>query len=140
MARTRGGRAVTAIPVPATPQEFFDGSESGLRIYAAIAAVIDHLDDVETRVSKSEIAFRTRTVFAYVWRPSRYVKTDVPVVLSIAVSVRVDSLRFKSVVNPVQDRWVHNLELRQPAEVDQEVAEWLRLAYRSSLQDQDLCR
>ena len=128
------------IPVPTTPQEFFDGSETGLRIFAAIAAVIGHLDDVETRISKSQIAFRTPRGFAYVWRPSRYLKTDVPVVLSIALPVRIDSVRFKSVVNPARDTWMHHLELREPAEVDHEVAEWLRMAYRSRLQEQDLSR
>jgi hypothetical protein len=119
------------IPVPRTPEEFFDGSETGLAVFTAIASAIADFDGVAMRISKSQIAFRTRRGFAYVWRPSRYLKTNVPVVLSIALPVRVDSPRFKSIVNPARHTWMHHLELREPADVDHEVAEWLRMAYRS---------
>lgn len=124
--------------VARTPEEFFDGSETGLAVFAAIAAVIADLDGVVMRISKSQIAFRTGRGFAYVWRPSRYLKTNVPVVLSIALPVRVDSPRFKSIVNPARDTWMHHLELRESADVDHEVAEWLRMAYRSRRPEQDL--
>jgi hypothetical protein len=81
----------------------------------------------EMRVSKSQVAFRRRRGFAYVWRPDRYLRSDVPAVLSLAADHPIASERFKEVVHPSPRVWMHHLELRDPAEVDCEVEEWLRL-------------
>ncbi len=91
--------------------------------------VIDGLGEAEVRVSKSQIAFRARRGFAYVWRPGRYVDNDVPAVLSIPLPAEDKSKRFKSVVHPSQKVWMHHLEIRDPDQVDDEVAKWLRDAY-----------
>jgi hypothetical protein len=66
-----------------------------------VTDVIDGLGEAEVRVSKSQIAFRARRGFAYVWRPGRYVDND---------------------VQPY-------LEIRDLGQVDEEVARWLRDAY-----------
>lgn len=126
--------------VPRTPEEFFEDSRTGFGIFAAIEGIVAGFDAVETRVSKSQIAFRALRGFAYVWRPSRYLHTDVPVVLSIALPERVDSPRFKSIVNPSKGAWIHHLELRSVADVDDEVASWLLLAYRSRAAKEGLLR
>lgn len=130
----------TMTRVPRTPEEFFEDSRTGLDIFTAIDGIIAGFDGVETRVSKSQIAFRALRGFAYVWRPNRYLHTDVPVVLSIALPQRVDSPRFKSIVNPSPGAWIHHLELRRVAEVDDEVASWLRAAYRSRVAKEGLMR
>jgi len=39
------------------------------------------------------------------------------------------SKRFKSVVHPSPKVWTHHLEVRDPDQVDDEVARWLRDAY-----------
>lgn len=114
---------------PTTPEEFFDGVPQGLALYREIARMAGDLGDVETRVSKSQIAFRRRTGFAYVWLPGRYVRSDVPAVLSFALRERLDSPRFKEVVHPSSNVWMHHLELHDAAELDDEVRGWLRLAY-----------
>ena len=113
---------------PRTVDEFFDGSASARAIFDRIAAMVGSFDDVETRVSKSQIAFRHQFGFAYVWRPARYLRTNVPAVLSVVLSERVDSPRFKSVVHVAPGKWMHHLELRRPDQVDNEVAMWLRTA------------
>ncbi len=75
------------------------------------------------------MAFRgRRRGFAYVWWPGRYVRSDVPAVLSIALASRLDSARFKSVVNPSPGLWMHHLELHSEDELDAEVVGWLRQA------------
>jgi hypothetical protein len=115
--------------VARTPEVFFDGHPDGLVIYRRVSEVIDGLGEAEVRVSKSQIAFRARRGFAYVWRPGRYVDNDVPAVLSIPLPAEDKSKRFKSVVHPSPKVWMHHLEIKDPDQVDEEVAGWLRDAY-----------
>jgi Domain of unknown function (DUF5655) len=117
----------TAPASPSSPEEFFAGSPTGLAICRVVQQVVDGLSGCEMRVTKSQVAFRRRRGFAYVWRPDRYLTSDVPAVLSIGADHPIASDRFKEVVHPSPRVWMHHIELREPAEVDDEVAEWLRL-------------
>jgi hypothetical protein len=116
--------------VPQTPEGFFAGHDDGLAVYRAVAEAVAALGPCETRVSKSQIAFRRRRGFAYVWRPGQYVASDVPAVLSVALDRRVESSRFKQVAHPAARVWMHHLELRDPLEVDNEVRGWLEESWR----------
>ena len=52
----------------ATPEDFFEGSDRGLVLYRAVVQAMQSFDaDVDLRVSRSQIAFRRRRGFAYVW-------------------------------------------------------------------------
>ena len=132
-----------------TPEEVFYGSPRGLALYRAVERMLTGpaplaagrlsagppivrpgaVDPPEIRATKSQVAFRgRRRGFAYVWWPGRYVRSDVPAVLSIAAGSRIDSPRFKSVVHPSPGLWMHHLELRSVEDLDAEVAGWLRQA------------
>lgn len=121
-----------AIDEPRTPEEFFDGSAVGLALYRAVAAAVADIGQSEVRVTRSQIAFRHRKGFAYVWRPDRYLRSDVPAVLSVALPHRIDSSRFKEVAHPAPHVWMHHLELRHLDQVDDEVRGWLREAHDSA--------
>ncbi len=108
---------------------FFDSSPLGLALFRAVAEAIASLGEAGVRVTKSQIAFRRRKGFAYVWRPDRYLKSDVPAVLSIALPDEVKSPRFKQVAHPAPRVWMHHLELRDTAEIDDEVRGWLAAAF-----------
>ncbi|WP_245953434.1 DUF5655 domain-containing protein [Arthrobacter silvisoli] len=113
-------------------QKFFEGSPAGLAILGAVVSAMSGLGPAEVRVSKSQIAFRRRRGFAYLWRPGQYVKSDVPAVLSLALPRQLDSPRFKETVQPAPGVWMHHLELHHPSMVDPEVAGWLRDAYNAA--------
>lgn len=115
-----------------TPEEFFGGYPAGLRLYRAVEDAIAGLGPAEVRVTKSQIAFRRRTGFAYVWRPGQYLRSDVPAVLSIGLRREVVSPRFKEVAHPTRTVWMHHLELRDPGQVDAEVTAWLAEAYHAA--------
>lgn len=117
---------------PTSPAEFFTGHPDGLAIYEAVAAAIRALGRSEERVSRSQIAFRRSRGFAFVWRPAQYVRSAVPAVLSIATLHRLESPRFKEVVQPAPTTWMHHLEVGDPSEIDDEVRDWLRLAYEGA--------
>ena len=106
-----------------SPADFFSGFPDGLAVHDAVARAVADLGypDVTATVSKSQITFRRRTGFAYVWRPGQYVRSGVPAVLSIALPFPVASDRFKEVVHPSAHVWMHHLELHDPTEVDAEV-------------------
>ena len=70
------------------------------RLFRAVAEAIASIGEADVRVTKSQIAFRRRKGFAYVWRPDRYLTSDVPAVLSIALPDEVKSPRFKQVAHP----------------------------------------
>ena len=110
-------------------EDHFAGFPDGLTVYRAVAAAVAAIGDAETRVTKSQIAFRRRRGFAYVWRPGQYVTSEVPAVLSIALPRQVASSRFKEIVHPAAKVWMHHLELNSPSEIDDEVRDWLTAAY-----------
>jgi hypothetical protein len=114
---------------PSSPEELFDGHPLGYQLYQAAAEVIDGFGDVEQRATKSQVAFRARRGFAYVWRPGQYVKSDVPAVLSIALPRRLQSPRVKSAVQVSGRVWMHHLELSAVDDIDDEVVGWLMQAF-----------
>ena len=108
------------------PEEFFAGEPLGLAVYGKVRAVIESFGPFEVRVSKSQVAFRRARGFAYIWLPGRYLaRPNAPVVLSIAVDRKIDSPRFKQVVQPPTGPWMHHLEVQGIEELDDEVAGWL---------------
>lgn len=112
-----------------TPEEFFADSPLGQAVLRRVTAVLSGVGGAEVRVSASQIAFRRRRGFAYLWRPGQYLhRPAADVVLSIVLGRRDGSPRWKEVVHPTQAHWMHHLEVHDAADVDDEVAGWLREA------------
>mgnify|MGYP001765576653 CR=1 FL=1 len=84
-------------------------------------------------MTKSQVAFRRRRAFAWVWMPGIYLRRPAaPLVLTVALSRRDDSARWKQVVEPAPGRFVHHLELYAPKDLDDEVAAWLGEAWKGA--------
>jgi len=122
---------MAAATVP-TPGELFDGFPKTLAICRAVEHAVDALGEASVRVTKSQVAFRRRKGFAYLWRPGQYVASDVPAVLSIALPDEIESERFKEVAHPDPHVWMHHLELQDVAQLDEQVRAWLAQAYASA--------
>src|SRR5690554_1156570 len=113
-----------------TLDDHFAGLEMSRRVFDAVAEVVGRLGDVEVRISKTQVAFRRRVGFAYAWVPEKHLgRPAAPLVLTVALRRRDHSPRWKEVVEPAKGRFMHHLELRQPDELDEEVAGWLREAW-----------
>lgn len=117
---------------PRSAAELFADHDDGLAVYRAVADAVAELGPAEERVSRSQVAFRRRKGFAYVWRPGQYVRSAVPAVLSIALGREVVSGRIKEVAHPSARVWMHHLELHDPADVDDEVRSWLAEAWHGA--------
>ena len=108
------------------PEDFLDGHVTALAVYAKTCRYLSDLGPLEIRTSKSQIAFRRRRGFAYLWLPGQYLRSPhADVVLSIALDRHDPSPRFKEVVQPTPGHWMHHLELDDPDKVDAEVLGWL---------------
>lgn len=106
--------------------EFFETSPEGLRAYEKICRILGKLGNYEVRVTKSQVAFRRKRGFAYIWTPARYLhRPAAPAVLSIALGRHDGSSRFKEVVHPSPAHWMHHLEIYDANDIDDEVTRWL---------------
>ena len=93
---------------------------------------MSRIGPVSVSVTKSQVAFRRRKGFAYVWRPGQYVHSEVPAVLSVALPHEVRCHRFKEVVHPSANVWMHHIELHAASQIDDQVRGWLEEAYANA--------
>ena len=113
-----------------TPDEFFAGHPLARHLFARIQQEVNALGPATLHTTKSQVAFRRRRAFAWVWRPAQYLpQSPVPLVLSIALPGRDGSPRWKQVVEPAPGRFMHHLEVRATTDIDAEVRQWLRQAW-----------
>ena len=116
-----------------TLDEFFLGYENSRPLFEAVHAALDGIGPTQLRVSKSQVAFWRRKPAARVWVPARYLRgTPAPLVLTLAFPQPDRSPRWKQIVEPAPGRFVHHLELRTTADLDEEVRQWLRAAWTAA--------
>lgn len=112
-----------------TVDAFFAGRPASRALFDAVRACADAIGPFELRATKSQIALRRRVGFAAVWVPGDYVRSDVPLVLTVGLRRRDASPRWKQVVEPRPGRFTHHLEVRGGADVDDDVRRWLAEAW-----------
>lgn len=113
-----------------TLDEYFAGQDEPRQIFEAVRRAIDGIGSAEIRIGKSQVSFRRRKAFAWVWMPGQYLGRKVaPLVLTLGFRRRDSSPRWKEIVEPAPGRFTHHLELYSPAEVDAEVRAWLEEAW-----------
>jgi hypothetical protein len=108
---------------------FLAGHPVASTVFDRVRAVLEAAGGCEVKVSKSQVTFRRRRGFAYLWLPGQYLRRPgADVVLSIALDRHDHSRRWKEVVHPATAHWMHHLEVHDPADIDDEVEDWLREA------------
>lgn len=117
-----------------SPEDHFAGEPVAVATWRAVHEVLAALGPVDVRVSRSQVALRRVSPrgagVAYLWVPGRYLGSrGAPVVLSVVLGRHDGSPRWKEVVHPSPHHWMHHLEVTDPAQVDDEVAAWLREAW-----------
>jgi hypothetical protein len=105
-------------------EEWFAEHPEALPVYLRVRELLEPVGPYDVRVTKSQVTFRRRRGFAYLWLPGMYVANDV-VVVSVALGRRIDSDRLKEVVQPRPGLWMHHLEVHDLDDLDDEVAGWL---------------
>jgi hypothetical protein len=124
------GRAAVPARVAADPEAFFAGHPEAFRVFEDVRSVVEAFGTVEVRTTRSQVAFRRRRGFAYLWLPGRWLAHPAAeVVLSVALPRMDGSPRWKEVVHPSRSIWMHHLEVTMPEDLDDEVRRWLREAF-----------
>jgi len=119
------------VPSPVvTLEEFFRGADDSRTLFEHVLAAVESLGPVMVRVTKSQVAFRRRIAFAWVWMPRVALRgRGAPLVLTVGLRRRDASGRWKEVVEPYPGRFTHHLELWTPDQVDEQVIGWLSEAW-----------
>lgn len=118
--------------VNALPQiaEFFAGAPLGAAVFGWTSGVVAGLGPALVRLTATQVAFRHRIGFAWIWLPGTWLAhPGAEVVLSLGLRHHLDSPRWKQVVAPYPGRWMHHLEVRDPMDLDDELAGWVAAAY-----------
>ena len=113
-----------------TLDDFFAGHDESRCIFEALRQMIVTLGPGEIRVTKSQVAFRGRRTFAWAWMPGMYLRgKPAPLVLTLALRRQDPSPRWKEIVEPAPGHFMHHMELRSSAEIDDQVRAWLQEAW-----------
>jgi hypothetical protein len=104
-------------------------------VFETVEDMLSSCGDVEVHTTKSQISFKRRRGFAYIWLPGMYLaRPQAEVVLSIVLDRKMASPRFNEVAHPSPGIWQHHLEVGDVADLDDEVRDWLRAAYECAAQ------
>lgn len=113
--------------------EFFAEVPLGAHAFGWMSGVVAGLGPAVVRLTSTQVAFRRRIGFAWIWLPGTWLAhPDAPVVLSLGLREANDSPRWKQVVEPYPGRWMHHLEVHDLADLDDEVAGWVTKAYTAA--------
>lgn len=107
-------------------REHFAGHPTALAVLERVWEAVQPFDGCAVQVTKSQVAFRRRHGFAYLWLPGRYLsRPGADVVLSFALGRGEESARLKEVVQVSPHHWMHHLEVHDVRELDAQVLGWL---------------
>lgn len=114
-------------------EEFLGQHDGAKPLFAAVQRAMHSIGDAKMVVTKSQVAFSRHKNYVLVWIPGQYLHgKTAPLVLTILLPRRIDSLRWKEISEPSPGHFTHHLELNTVEEVDDEVVAWLRLAWQAA--------
>jgi hypothetical protein len=129
----RGDSVKGGTPPLPTLDEFFGDQAESRTLFDALLGRINSIGQADYKVTKSQIAFRRKRQFAWVWIPGKYLRgKTAPLVLSISFPARDPSPRWKDIVEPAPGRFMHHLEFNDLSDIDYEVTRWLRSAWEQA--------
>lgn len=121
---------------PATTAEvesFLAANPVALGAFRAVQQHLDGLGGVELRLAATQVSWSRHRGFAFLWLPRTWLGSrGAAAVLSLALTERVTSPRWKQVVEVRPGLILHHLELASAADVDAEVRAWLERAWSAA--------
>lgn len=113
----------------------FSGRPTELELCLALEArILSAFPDVHIRVSKTQVGFANRYLFAFASLPVRRKKgwPDNCLVVSFGLGHRLDCPRIAVATEPYPHRWTHHVLVAHTAQIDDELLEWIGQAYAFS--------
>ena len=115
---------------------FFNAHPGLLPLYEALRGkILAAQPNASVRISKTQISFRSRYIFAMVSLPVHRRKgwPEEYLLFSFALGRRLDSPRVAQAVEPYPNRWTHHVLLTEPGQLDGEWMGWVEEAWRFSM-------
>ena len=115
---------------------FFNAHPGLLPLYEALRGkILAAQPDASVRISKTQISFRSRYIFAMVSLPVHRRKgwPEEYLLFSFALGRRLDSPRVAQAVEPYPNRWTHHVLITEPGQLDGEWMGWVEEAWRFSM-------
>lgn len=111
-------------------KKLFKDRAASLKLFGMVAKYVKSLGEVSMIVSKTQVAFKTKRQFAWVWLPQMWIKKAPAdaIVISFSLDHRVKDRRIKEVLEPYPGRFMHHAVIKKPAQFDAKVKAWLREA------------
>ena len=103
-----------------------------LSVYQALRdQLVKRCPTLQIKVSKTQISFRNRHIFAMSSLPFRRAKgwPECCLIVSFGLCCRLDSPRIVQAAEPYPNRWTHHVVVDQEGQLDAELLGWLREAY-----------
>lgn len=115
-------------------ERFFEGFPDSRMLFSPLQMEIFSFGQTGLRIMKSQIVFRRKKDFAWIWIPGRYLKGRgfAPLVLTLCFLKPEPSLRWKQIVETYPGRYMQHFEIFSPADLDDQVRAWLKEAWESA--------
>lgn len=115
---------------------FFHAAPHMLPVYETLRdKLVQSHQEMRIKVSKTQISFNNRHLFAAVSLPHRRIK-GVPercMLVSFGLSYRLDAPRIFQAVEPYPNRWTHHVPVRHKDEIDDQLMAWLDDAFHFAM-------
>lgn len=116
--------------------QYFDAMPQMLPLYLALREKLDEkYPDMTLKITKTQISFRNRHVFAMASLPFRKIKgwPKEYLLVSFGLSYQKQSPRIAQSVEPYPGRWTHHVPIQTVEEIDEELMNWIDEAYQFSM-------
>jgi len=112
-------------------ESLFPGKPVQLRLYRHVRDFIASLGEVTIDVHKTQVSFRRKRKFAWVWLPMPWDTRRPPnsIVVSFSLGAPVDDPRIAQVVEPHPGRWMHHVIIQTESDLSEDVKGWLKDAF-----------
>jgi hypothetical protein len=114
-------------------EDLFEDYPAAIAVTQAVQAHLATLGPVAMAATKTQVSFRRRVRFAWVWVPKQAAgggHSPTPVV-SFALRRRETHGRVKESVTPRDGVWMHHVEVPRANGVDRQLKGWLQEAHDS---------
>jgi hypothetical protein len=108
----------------------FKNRDASFQLFEVVRKYLESLPGVQLSVAKTQVAFKAKRQFAWVWLPQMWI-TSAPE-NSIVVSFRLDhplhDTRIKEVLETYPGRFMHHVVVEKPSHLQGKLKKWLRVA------------
>lgn len=116
--------------------QFFEKFPPMLPVYAELREKLEKkYPDMTLKITKTQISFRSRYVFAMASLPLRRIKgwPKEHLLISFGLGYQKQSPRIAQSVEPYPGRWTHHVPVQTVEEIDEELMGWIDEAYQFSM-------